>query len=356
MDTRTTFDLTELIRPNIRRLKPYRSARDDFDEDTGTLLDANENSLGPAIEGGGPLHRYPDPYQRKLRQKIADFRGIRPGQVFTGVGSDEAIDLLMRIFGRPGQDRLLITPPTYGMYKVSAEINDLHIDEVLLTEDFQLRPEAILSAAVPETKLLFLCSPNNPTANLMDTASIEQLLEEFNGIVVIDEAYVDFSDQTSWAKRLDEFPNLVVLQTFSKSFGLAGIRLGVALASASIIDLMLKVKAPYNVNRLTLEKGLEAFDNIKRFEANIQQIRAERKRLREQLEIIPQVKTIYPSDANFLLFTIEHAYDVYQQMAEEGVIIRYRGDQPHCDNCLRVTVGTPEENDLFISTLKTVCS
>ncbi len=346
------IDIKSLVRENIRTLKPYRSARDDFD--SGILLDANENSFGSPFPNDHDLHRYPMPYQEELRDKIAGYRGVRRDQVFVGVGSDEAIDLLFRIFCDPTKDRVIINPPTYGMYKVSAAINDVAVDEVLMSEDFQLRPQEILKAVTPQTRMVFVCSPNNPTANRVNTQDVVRLLEQFRGIVVVDEAYIDFSEQASFVELLDEYPNLVVLQTLSKAFGLAGIRLGIALASPEIIRYMMKVKAPYNVNTLTSQTALKAFDHLESVQKHIRMILVERERVASVLSTFKEILKVYPSDANFLIFKIQDARDVYQKLAGEGVIVRYRGNEPHCENCLRLTIGTPVENDCFLESLKRV--
>lgn len=346
------IDIQSLVRDNIRTLKPYRSARDDFD--SGILLDANENSFGAPFADDIELNRYPMPYQEELRNKIAAFRGVKQENVFVGVGSDEAIDLLFRIFCRPGTDRIIINPPTYGMYKVSAGINDVGVDEVLLTEGFQLQSDKILEAVKPETKLIFICSPNNPTANSMDNSDILKVLESFHGIVVVDEAYIDFSREHSLVSAIDEFPNLVILQTLSKSFGLAGIRLGIALASPQIIEYMMKVKAPYNVNKLTSRTALNAFINLDNVIENIEFILKERERIIGKLVTYSQIEYVYPTDANFILFKIENALEVYKKLAEKGVIVRYRGNEPHCENCLRLTVGTTAENDRFFEALELI--
>jgi len=349
----TTFDLDQLVRPNIRALKPYHSARADFSE--GLLIDANENSLGSPFTEDDELHRYPDPSQQKLRDLIAQWRGVRQENVFVGVGSDEGIDLLYRIFCQPGQDRILTTPPTYGMYSVSANIHDINIDEVLLEEEtFQPRVDATLDAVAPNTKILLLCSPNNPTGNLFDAERMTELIEQFPGIVVVDEAYVDFSSEESWAQKVAKYPNLVVLQTMSKSFGLAGIRLGMTFANEEIINYMMKVKAPYNVNKLTAQRAIEAFKKLDTIQFNIEAIRKERKQLRDKLNDLKAVEKVYPSDANFLLTKISEAKKVYQKLADRGIIVRYRGDEPLCDGCLRITVGTPDENERLISVLKEV--
>lgn len=347
----STFDLDKLVRPNIRALEPYHSARADFSD--GLLLDANENSLGSPLTHDDELHRYPDPSQKKLRDLIARWRGVRQDNVFVGVGSDEGIDLLYRIFCEPGQDRILTTPPTYGMYEVSADIHNLAVDEVLLDpERFQPDTQAILDAVKPNTKILLLCSPNNPTGNTFDDDRITALVEQFPGIVVIDEAYIDFSDRKSWAKKVATYPNLVVLQTMSKSFGLAGIRLGISYANEDIISYMMKVKAPYNVNKLTAQYAIKSFKKMDTIRFNIDAIKKERKELRHKLEQLNAVQKIYPSEANFLLVKIGNAKQLYQQLAERDIIVRYRGNEPHCENCLRITVGTPDENKRLLSALK----
>ncbi|SMO51775.1 histidinol-phosphate transaminase [Fodinibius sediminis] len=347
----TSFNLEKLVRPNIQALKPYHSARQDFSE--GLLLDANENSYGDPIRSSQELHRYPSPTHPRLRKRIAQWRRVRPENVFIGVGSDEGIDLLYRIFCTPGQDRILTTPPTYGMYRVSANIHDIAIDEVLLTKDhFQPQVDQILKAVTDHTKILLLCSPNNPTGNTFERDRMRELIESFPGIVVVDEAYIDFSDEESWASEVNTYPNLVVLQTLSKSFGLAGIRLGITFASDAIIDYMMKVKAPYNVNKLTAQRALEAFDKMDRIASNIAKIKKQRSTLRQQLEQIAIVRHIYPSEANFLLVRVDHARKIYQKLADRGIIVRYRGNEPHCDDTLRITVGTPEENERLISALK----
>ncbi len=344
------FNVDRIVRENIKDLKPYRSARDDFD--SGLLLDANENSFGAPIDNDSDLHRYPMPYQEELRTKIADFRSVKTEQVFVGVGSDEAIDLIFRIFCEPIRNSVIINPPTYGMYKVSANINDVKVDRVLLDENFQLQTDKILNKVTDVTKVIFVCSPNNPTSNSMRWEDIEHLLENFDGIVVVDEAYIDFSEQKSLARKTDEFPNLIVLQTLSKAFGLAGIRLGIAIAHPEIINYMMKVKAPYNVNKLTSKTATQAFHHLEEVSEKIDQIIAERNRVAEALKEIDLVTKVFPSDANFLLFQIEDALNIYRKLAEKGVIVRYRGNEPLCENCLRVTVGKPEENERFLQVLK----
>ncbi len=341
--------ITELVRPNILELTPYRSARDDFD--SGILLDANENSFGSPFENELELNRYPMPYQEQLRKKIAAFRGVQTDNVFVGVGSDEAIDLLFRIFCEPGKDHVLITPPTYGMYKVSAAINDVSVDTALLTPDFQLDIEATIEKMTGNTKLVFLCSPNNPTGNSLKTKDILAVVEQFEGIVVVDEAYADFSDGESLSGYIAEYPNLVILQTLSKAFGLAGIRLGVALANPEIIEFMMKVKAPYNVNKLTSKAALKAFDHLSEMQSTVNLIKQERDSVIQRLKDIPAVERVFPTDANFLIFKIPNALEIYRRLAEKGVIVRYRGNEPHCEDCLRLTIGTEDENNQFFEAL-----
>lgn len=348
----STFDLTDLIRPNILNLKPYRSARDDFSE--GILLDANENSLGSVVESEEELNRYPSPLHDALRQKWADYRGVQKDHIFLGVGSDEPIDLLIRMTCHPGRDNILITPPTYGMYKVAADVNDVAVKEVQLDADFQPLPEEILNTVDENTKLLFLCSPNNPTGNLLDPKRIYSILEVFNGLVVIDEAYIDFSSSPGWSAEIQSYPNLVVLQTLSKAFGLAGIRIGAALSSAELIGYMLRMKAPYNINKLTANTALKAFDQKEKLNGFIKELTGERKRLEQELSQLNIVQSVRPSDANFLLVHFTDARNIYQKLAQQGVIVRYRGDQPGCDEALRITVGTREENDRLITELKRI--
>ena len=344
--------IDKLVRPNIKELKPYRSARDDFSE--GILLDANENSYGSPFETDLQLNRYPDPYQHKLRGLIAGYRDVKPEQVFTGVGSDEAIDLLIRIFCEPGVDHIITTPPTYGMYKVSASVNNVAVKKVQLTPDFQPDVDGIIEQLSSRSKILFLCSPNNPTANLFNKKVVERLIHSFPGIVVVDEAYIDFATQQSLAGLTSTHSNLVVTQTLSKAFGLAGIRLGIAIAPADIITYLMKIKAPYNVNSLTAQTAAKAFDHIENMEANVARIREQREWLEDQLNAMNCVENVFPSDANFLLFRIDDALNVYKTLAKQGIIIRYRGNEPLCENCLRVTVGTPEQNKRFINVLRKI--
>lgn len=340
------FDVDALVRPNIRSLVPYRSARDDFKE--GILLDANENPFENPAESDIDLNRYPDPHHTRLKTKLAAIKGVDASQIFLGVGSDEAIDLVFRVFCRPGIDNVLITPPTYGMYKVSATINDVEARAVLLTTECELDAQAVLKQVDQNTKAIFLCSPNNPTGNDLATEEIETILNSFNGIVVVDEAYIDFAERASWNQRLAEFPNLLVLQTFSKAFGLAGLRVGMAFANAPIISWYMRVKSPYNLNKISLELAEKALNNTDKIAANVTILLQERARLEAYLLQKKEVLKCWKSDANFLLFSVENAFKIYQQLASLGVIIRYRGHEPHCENGLRLTIGTPVENQQFI--------
>jgi histidinol-phosphate aminotransferase len=346
------MDIRKLLRKNIVELKPYRSARNDFQ--SGILLDANENSLGDPFDSEMELNRYPDPYQSRLRMLIADYRGVDSEQVFVGVGSDEVIDLCIRMFCEPGKDQIIVTPPTYGMYKVSAAVNNVVVRQVLLTDDFQLDVDRILKAANESTKILFLCSPNNPTGNSLNRDDIEKIIQEFPGLLVLDEAYVDFSEQGSLCNLISSYPNLLVMQTLSKAFGLAGIRLGIGLAQEDIIGYMMKVKAPYNINKLTSDAAIRAFADTDLIHERVEALLSERDRLIEELLKVDAVNKIHPTDANFFLMITKDAREVYRKLAEEGVIVRYRGDEPGCKDGLRVTVGTVEENNCLIEALNKV--
>lgn len=346
------FDPVRLVRDCIRQLEPYHSARGEHSGGQD-LLDANENSYGSVVEDEQlALNRYPDPHQKRLRQRYAEFRGVEPGQVFAGVGSDEAIDLLMRIFCEPGRDQVVITPPTYGMYKVSAGIQNVEVIESPLTPDFGLDAERLLGDITERTRIVFLCSPNNPTGNCLDPGAIEQVLKRFNGIVVVDEAYIDFASRPGLSGWLGSYPNLVLLQTFSKAFGLAAARAGVALADRRIIEQMLKIKPPYNLNAWTLRTAEQALENTGRLDTMVKEIRRERGRLARELERLPVVEHIWPSEANFLLVRVTGARQVYDALARQGIMVRYRGNQPHCENALRVTVGTPNQNNRLIQALQ----
>ncbi|MCH8486097.1 MAG: histidinol-phosphate transaminase [Candidatus Cyclonatronum sp.] len=339
------FDPLPLLRPNIRSLKPYRSARDDFK--TGILLDANENPFPPELHPEAQLNRYPDPHYDALRDRLSTLKGVQPSQIFLGNGSDEAIDILIRMFCEPGKDAIVITPPTYGMYRVSADIQDVRVKEAPLNPDFSLDAASVIEAAAC-AKLVFLCSPNNPTANRLDSGQLREVLSAAQCVVVVDEAYIDFSAGESALRWLGEFPNLMVMQTLSKAWGLAGIRLGMAFASETIISYMMRVKPPYNVNTLTQQAALRVLAEPERISALVKQLLQERARLAVALAKFPAVYKVEPSDANFLLVRVKDALSWYKAIAAENVIVRYRGDQLHCADGLRITVGSPEENEALL--------
>lgn len=344
-----TFDLQSLVRKNIRNLKPYSSARSEFEGSADVFLDANENAFGSPAGFG--LNRYPDPLQQMLKGRIASMRGVLPSQIFVGNGSDEAIDLLFRIFCEPGKDDVITCPPTYGMYRVSAYINDIAVLEVRLTDDFQLDIPAILTGISDATKLIFICSPNNPTGNLMDRESILMIARQSNGIVIVDEAYIDFADEPSMLAELSELPNLVVLQTFSKAWGMAGVRVGLAFASSEIIDLMSRVKPPYNVSGLAQQAVINALDSKATVSSWIDAARLERLRLESSLIDLDIVKRVYTSDANFLLVEVDGANAVYKYLIDEKIVVRNRNNVELCEGCLRITVGTPDENERLLAAL-----
>ncbi|MFD2550907.1 histidinol-phosphate transaminase [Bizionia sediminis] len=340
--------LTQLIRPNIKALQPYTAARDIYNTNQTNylFLDANEN---PNNNG---LNRYPDPQQTALKQRLAAIKGIQTNALIIGNGSDEILDLLFRVFCEPNKDAVLIVPPTYGMYEVLANINAVNTIKVPLTSTFQLPVSAILAAATTNCKLLFLCSPNNPTANSFQAADVETLLQKFNGIVVIDEAYIDFSDTESWLTRLDDFPNLVVIQTLSKAIGLAGIRVGLGMASAEIIALLNRIKPPYNINQLSQEIALTRLENIPLINSEIEQLKQERKRLIKAFRELKVVVKVHPSDANFLLIEVDNAAKRYQQLLKLGILVRDRSQELGCTNCLRISIGTPSENNQLLAVLR----
>ena len=340
-----------LIRKNILKLTPYSSARQEYTGNEGIFLDANENAFGSVVEKS--LNRYPDPLQQKLKAKIGHIKNVRPESIFLGNGSDEAIDLLIRAFCEPREEKIIVLPPTYGMYEVCAAINAVEVCKIPLHPSFEINVKEVLAQADHRVKLIFICSPNNPTANCFAASAIETLLHNFHGVVIIDEAYIDFAVGKSWLPRLTEFNNLVILQTFSKAWGLANIRLGMAFApQPALIKILNKIKYPYNVSGVTQQIVLNALDKVQEKDRMVQQILHERNRLRSRLEALPIVKTIYPSDANFLLVKVQDAREIYQFLVEHHVIVRNRSNVTHCENCLRITVGTPEENDTLIQTLK----
>ena len=344
------FDLKNLVRSNIRTLKPYSSARHEFGGAAEVYLDANENAFGSPIDV--QLNRYPDPLQNEVKRQIAAIKGIPPEQIFIGNGSDEAIDLLFRIFCEPGRDTCIICPPTYGMYQVSADINDIVVKEMPLTQDFQLDVTAIKTAFNEQAKLLFICSPNNPTGNAMSREEILELAASFTGIVVVDEAYIDFSSQESLATEINKYQNLVVLQTFSKAWGMAAARVGLAFANKKIISLFNRVKPPYNVSQLSQTAVLGAMLNRDQVTAWTDEALKERQRLSQTFTELDLVETVYPSDANFLLIKMANADAVYDYLVEQKIIVRNRSNVILCEGCLRITVGTPDENDRLISALK----
>lgn len=339
--------LNELLRPNIAALKPYTSARDEYQgKDAKVFLDANENPFNQ------PYNRYPDPLQRDLKERVARIKGVRPGQMFFGNGSDEAIDLMLRMFCRPGQDNAVAIEPTYGMYGVCADINGVEYRRVLMDENFQPDADKLLAAIDSNTKLVFFCSPNNPSGNNLDRTVIEKVLDSFDGITIVDEAYIDFAGVPSFLEQLDARPNLVVLQTFSKAWGMAGIRLGMAFASEEIIQTMNKVKYPYNVNQLTQQKALEEVKQYDRVQAWVSTLLEERARLMKEFAALDCCTKVYPSDANFFLARVKDASATYNYLVDNGIIVRNRSRIALCGNTLRVTIGTRAEDDELIECLK----
>jgi histidinol-phosphate aminotransferase len=343
--------INDLVRINIKNLKPYTSARDMYSQ--GILLDANENSFGSIVElTGETLNRYPDPHQLSMRESLAAYLGISFSKLFFGVGSDEIIDLLIRIFCDPGKDSIMILEPTYGMYKVSADINDVRSETVLLNDKFDINTEAVINNWNKRIKIIFLCSPNNPTGNLLNNNSIKTLLQETKSIIVVDEAYIDFAvEGNSCIDMINEYPNLVLLRTFSKAWGLAGIRLGYCIANEEIINYLFKVKAPYNINSFTRKAFQDSFLNISTKNDFVKSILNEKQYLIKELNKIKQVEKVFPSDANFILIKIKDASSNQKLLADEGIIIRDRSSQPLLDNCLRITVGTHEQNKQLIDSL-----
>jgi histidinol-phosphate aminotransferase len=344
------FDLDSLIRENIKGLRPYSSARSETDGTGCVLLDANENSFGSPI--GGELHRYPDPYQVEIKKRVAEINGIDRSEIFIGNGSDEAIDLLFRIFSRPGLDNVIICPPTYGMYEVSAAINDVEVRRANLTGEFQLDLEGVSQLIDENTKLVFVCSPNNPTGNSISRETILDLTKSFSGIVVVDEAYIHFSDTPSLVPEIAGIPNLVVLQTFSKAWGLAGLRIGLAFANNEIVEYFNKLKPPYNVSRAAQELLLSALDDNSKLDDTVRKAVEEREQLKRLLGDLSFVKTVYPSDANFLLVRCEKPVETRAFLLDRKIIVRDRSRVELCEGCLRITVGTPEENKALINALK----
>ena len=343
------FDINNLVRENVKQMKPYSTARDefkDFDIADMIFLDANENPF----ENG--VNRYPDPQQVSVKEVLAKQKFVKTNQILLGNGSDEVLDLLFRAFCEPKKDNVITLPPTYGMYGVLANINAVENREVLLSDDFQPQIEKIIEAVDENTKVIFLCSPNNPTGNSFSDESVAYLLQNFKGLVVIDEAYIDFSKKDSWSNELDEYPNLIITQTLSKAYGLAGIRLGVCYGSAEIISVLNKIKPPYNVNELTQKRAIERLGDTEKIKAEIESIITQREKLLKELLDVNFVEKIYPTEANFILVKVDDANKRYDKLIAKGIVIRNRTTQPLCDNCLRFTVGTAQENMKLIVALK----
>ncbi|HMI63519.1 MAG TPA: histidinol-phosphate transaminase [Puia sp.] len=344
------FDLDRLLRDNIRRLVPYSSARDEFKGEAQVFLDANENSLGSPLTRW--YNRYPDPHQWKVKEAISKIKGIPPQHIFLGNGSDECIDLLYRAFCIPGKDNVIINPPTYGMYEVSANINDVEVRRAVLLDDFQLDLVHLENLVDENTKMIWICSPNNPTANSMNRQDIEIVLNNFPGVVVVDEAYINFSRHKSFIQELSDYPNLVVLQTMSKAWGLAGLRMGMAFASEAIIDVYNKVKPPYNISQVNQELALQALEEVGQVNDMIRQLVTMREQLATDLAGLPLVLKVYPSDANFLLVKMNNARGIYESLLEDGIVVRDRSKVELCEGCLRITVGTEKENAELVEALR----
>lgn len=338
-------NLDQLTRDNIKALKPYSSARNEFTGTASVYLDANENPFN------APFNRYPDPLQEELKQRISKIKEIAPEHIFLGNGSDEAIDLIFRAFCEPKVDNVVSISPSYGMYQVCADINNTAVKTVVLNDDFSLDAEQVLASCDAQTKLVFLCSPNNPSGNLLDSEEIEKILTTFQGLVVIDEAYIDFCPEASWLADLNEFPNLVILQTFSKAWGMAGVRLGMAFASEKIISIFNKIKYPYNINMLTQQLALELLANTDNMLGWVEILNSEKEKMITALKSLKKVTTIYPSDANFLLVKIKEAKNIYLALVQEGIIVRDRSKVELCGDCLRITIGAPAENKTLIDCL-----
>jgi histidinol-phosphate aminotransferase len=346
------FSVNNILRDNIKNLTPYSSARDEFQGEASVYLDANENAFGSPLNE--QYNRYPDPLQYAVKKRLMEIKGVPVRNIFLGNGSDEAIDILFRSFCNPGVDNVIIVPPTYGMYQVSANINDVEARKVNLNPDYQLNMEGIAEAIDEHTKMIFICSPNNPTGNSINRADVETLLANFNGVVVVDEAYINYSRQKTFIQELTEYANLVILQTLSKAWGLAGLRLGMAFASEEIIEVMNKVKPPYNINEATQQLVLQALQNVDQVNNWIKQTLAQRDNLVLGLKKFDFVQDIYPSDANFILVKTTDARGIYTHLVEQGIIVRDRSKVELCEGCLRITIGTPDENVALLETLETI--
>lgn len=348
------MNIKNLVRKNILDLKPYTSARDE--NLSGILLDANENSFGSTFNEIKELNlnRYPDPHQNDLRELISDYLKVPKENLFFGVGSDEIIDLLIRIFCEPGKNKIMIPEPTYGMYKVAADINNIPVVSVLLNDDFQVDEEEINKNFTPDIKIIFLCSPNNPTGNLLKEEDVLKICKKYNSIIIIDEAYIDFAENFSLKNEVEIYPNLVVMRTFSKAWGLAGARLGYCIANEEIINILFRVKAPYNINSLSRYAIKQALKNKNLRDLYIKEILTEREKLKKGLSLLPGVLNIFDSDANFLLIKCINAKTVLKKLAERNIVIRDRSTQPKLENCVRISVGTKEENKILLTALKEI--
>ncbi|PRD54295.1 histidinol-phosphate transaminase [Sphingobacterium gobiense] len=347
---KTSFSLNLLLRDNIKTLVPYSSARDEYKGEASILLDANENAFGSPYSKN--YNRYPDPLQHRVKEKLHHIKGVPIENIFLGNGSDEAIDILFRAFCEPGRDNVILVPPTYGMYEVSANINNVAYKKVVLTADYQLDLDRIAEAIDPYTKMIFICSPNNPTGNSIHRQDIETILVNFDGIVVVDEAYINFSRQPSFTQDLAEFPNLVILQTLSKAWGLAALRLGMAFAGKEIIEVFNKIKPPYNINQATQDIVLEALEGVDIVNEWIKEVVEEREKLAVALQTLPQVAHVTPSDANFILVKLEEPRALYNFLVSNGIIVRDRSKVALCEGCLRFTIGTPEENITLLENIR----
>lgn len=344
------FNVRELLRPHLRVFKSYSSARLEYTGADAIFLDANENSLGSA--SGDELHRYPDPIQIQVKEKISKIKSIPAEQVFVGNGSDEAIDLLYRAFCEPGVDNVIVCPPTYGMYETSAQLNNIEVRAVSLTNDFQLQVDEILATIDEKTKMIFICNPNNPTGNLLQESDITRVVEGFKGIVIVDEAYIDFAPAASWMTKLSKHPNVVVLQTLSKAWGMAGIRLGMAFGSKEMIQILTAIKPPYNVSSLTQQAALTALKNKPQKEKMVQLILEQKDRLIKALPTFSYVQKLYPTDANFILVKVDEPNQLYRFLIENNVIVRNRDTTHLCQGCVRITIGSEVENDELLSWMK----
>ena len=337
--------LEELVRPNVWRMRPYSSARNEFQGNASVFLDANENPWNE------PINRYPDPLQRQVKARISQLKGVDSASIFLGNGSDEAIDLVIRAFCEPKEDNIVTIAPSYGMYEVAAETNDVECRKVALDDHFDLDIPALWAAVDAHTKVIFLCSPNNPSGNSLNREAIYQLLRDFEGLVVVDEAYIDFSAKPSFLSELTQHTNLIVLQTFSKAWGAAAIRLGMAFAAPAIIDVLNKIKYPYNINLLVQNKALELMENEAEMRQEVKAILAERARMAKRLSEAPFGFEVFPSDANFLLVRVGDADQLYKALVDRGIIVRNRNRVQKCEGCLRITIGLPAENDLLLDAL-----